>query len=547
MIALLLAAALGATPGGHYGGHYVGQEVLGPGGGTITGTLTLQDDITLCIGHSLTGGCNYWLVYNSTGNQFEIWHTSVDGADADGLIMSNDDGTDDMDFPGVVTATGGFIADADSAKLCSGAAGASDFCVYMDGTDAQLDCPTCVTGIKFNASPVVGTISIGADPGTLGLLVDSNISADPAAGTEQSYCFGHDANCMLSVFTEADSAGGIQNQALTVGANTFLDYSVTAGITASVTQTQGGGTALVSTVNEVSTVANANDTVTLKDAVAGRKIIVINNGANTLQIFPAASDDLGAGVDASTTLGTGEIIEFIAHDATIWATQAGSQVTHAEMFDSQNTDAFVVNAQTNVHCYHTNGMTTDSTSLANGWTQDDGGGGTSFPIAAIADAGGGDITVTTTGSHLLAVGDIVSQTNLADVAYEGIFDVLTVPGATTYTVTAAFTADDTGTMDQCAYLLAPTGGAGSYSLKWTGSATSAVNNETFDYVVYVEATAQSKIETRRKFGTATDFGSLSGGGYVAVSDGDKIVFTIANNDSAGNLTFRNLNIRLERL
>jgi hypothetical protein len=96
-----------------------------------------------------------------------------------------------------------------------------------------------------------------------------------------------------------------------------LERRVDAGITASTTQTQGQGP-LTDDINEVATVANANDTVTLPTAVAGRKVMVINNGANTLQIFPASGDDLGAGVNTATTIATTEFAEFTAYDATNW-------------------------------------------------------------------------------------------------------------------------------------------------------------------------------------------------------------------------------------
>ena len=58
----------------------------------------------------------------------------------------------------------------------------------------------------------------------------------------------------------------------------FVARSVTAGITASVTQTQGQG-ALTTEFNQVSVCANANDTVTLPAAAAGRVCIIVHNGA----------------------------------------------------------------------------------------------------------------------------------------------------------------------------------------------------------------------------------------------------------------------------
>lgn len=97
----------------------------------------------------------------------------------------------------------------------------------------------------------------------------------------------------------------------------ILYHGTTAGITASTTQTQGNG-ALTSSVNEVSTVANANDTVTLPTAAAGAIVRIFNNGANTLKIFPASGDNLGAGVDTSTTLAAGSNVSYVAYDATNW-------------------------------------------------------------------------------------------------------------------------------------------------------------------------------------------------------------------------------------
>lgn len=93
--------------------------------------------------------------------------------------------------------------------------------------------------------------------------------------------------------------------------------SVTSGITASTTQTQGQG-ALTATINELATVANANDTVTLPSAEVGMVVYVVNNGANTAQIFPASGDNLGQGVDTAETLASGASVTYSAHDATNW-------------------------------------------------------------------------------------------------------------------------------------------------------------------------------------------------------------------------------------
>lgn len=88
------------------------------------------------------------------------------------------------------------------------------------------------------------------------------------------------------------------------------------GLTAGTTQTQAGGLALTDRVSNVTTVANDNDAVTLKTTAEGVVQIVYNNGANILQVFPAGDDDLGEGVDLSTTIDPGEIGSFTGINTT---------------------------------------------------------------------------------------------------------------------------------------------------------------------------------------------------------------------------------------
>jgi hypothetical protein len=98
----------------------------------------------------------------------------------------------------------------------------------------------------------------------------------------------------------------------------YVIRSVTAGITASTTQTQGQG-ALTTDINEISVCANANDTVTMPAAAAGLHIKIINNGAQTLQIFPASGDQFsGSSVNASVTLATATNTRYTAINSTLW-------------------------------------------------------------------------------------------------------------------------------------------------------------------------------------------------------------------------------------
>jgi hypothetical protein len=64
-------------------------------------------------------------------------------------------------------------------------------------------------------------------------------------------------------------------------------------------------------------------------------------------------------------------------------------------------------------------------------------------ITAVADAGGGDITVTVSAQHPLYAGD--SVTIAGTTSYNGTFTVVSRPSDTTFTITAAFVATETGT------------------------------------------------------------------------------------------------------
>jgi hypothetical protein len=98
--------------------------------------------------------------------------------------------------------------------------------------------------------------------------------------------------------------------------------SAVQGLTASTTQTQGQG-ALTHQINQISVCAHDNDTVTLPTAVAGMMIAVINEGAHTLQIFPASGDQIGSGAaNASTTLATLHNAYWVCHGTGHWNTLA---------------------------------------------------------------------------------------------------------------------------------------------------------------------------------------------------------------------------------
>lgn len=114
-------------------------------------------------------------------------------------------------------------------------------------------------------------------------------------------------------------AGGIEGVRYTAQSGGIIHIKQRdVGLTASTTQTQVGALGLNSSYNEVATVANANDAVRAPFVQKGTQLKILNNGANVLQVFPSASDDIGAGVNASITIEAGGIGIFSGRSSSLW-------------------------------------------------------------------------------------------------------------------------------------------------------------------------------------------------------------------------------------
>lgn len=111
-----------------------------------------------------------------------------------------------------------------------------------------------------------------------------------------------------------------------VATGTEVAMSVDAGITASTTQTQGQRP-LTAQVNQVSTVANANDTVTMPSAKPGLRVYVRNDGANVLKVFPASGDAFEhAATNAAITINPDTTKRFVPYDTTHWLVDDASEI-----------------------------------------------------------------------------------------------------------------------------------------------------------------------------------------------------------------------------
>lgn len=93
--------------------------------------------------------------------------------------------------------------------------------------------------------------------------------------------------------------------------------TVSAAVTAG-TNAQGQG-ALTADVNVITTAANNPSGVTLPTATAGRRITVINRGANVVNVYPATGASIdGQAANASLAMGVNVRLDFNASNSTTW-------------------------------------------------------------------------------------------------------------------------------------------------------------------------------------------------------------------------------------
>lgn len=98
----------------------------------------------------------------------------------------------------------------------------------------------------------------------------------------------------------------------------FQLYSVEENMTATASGVQGD-TPITTEVAELGTVASGSDACTLPSAQAGLKVVIINNGANAADVYPASGDSIdGGSVDASVNLPAGAVRIYHAINATEW-------------------------------------------------------------------------------------------------------------------------------------------------------------------------------------------------------------------------------------
>lgn len=173
--------------------------------------------------------------------------------------------------------------------------------------------------------------------------------------------------------------------------------------------------------------------------------------------------------------------------------------------------------------------------------------GSTGVAASVADAGGGDITISD-AAHGLLVGEVVYFVNSTD--YDGKYLVKSKTDDT-FTVTAAYNETRTFNWYQPSTLKIPADGAGTYRLSYNLVADSAVNAKNFKceacYGGVTALTDLDRVASEQLFANGSDYGNLVACGILSLAAGDYVWLQIKNTTDDSDLIIRHGNMNLTRL
>lgn len=306
-------------------------------------------------GVSLAANDRILLKDQSTGAQNGIWVVTTLGTGSNGVWDRATDFDQDAEVTagaftfvteGTVNADSGWVLSANDPITIGGASGSALVFAQFSGA-GQI---TAGAGLTKNgnlldvASTGGGSLTINADsinltsgiigtPGTYrSVTIDTygRATAGTNPTTFSGYGISDSSANLFSALTDKSGTGGTvvfsTSPSLTTPALSGETFSTTNNVTAG-TNAQGQG-ALTSDYNVITTAAANPSGVTLPTATQGRRILVVNKGANPVNIYPASGGTIDAlAANASIQLPVSGVLEFNASSTTQWYSSFNSSVS----------------------------------------------------------------------------------------------------------------------------------------------------------------------------------------------------------------------------
>jgi hypothetical protein len=252
-----------------------------------------------------------------TGGMFTFVTEGTVNADSGWVLTTNDPivlGTTALSFAqfsgaGQITAGAGLTKTGNTLDVAS--TGGGSLTIGVDSINLTSGIATAGTYRSVTVD-TYGRVTAGTAPATFSGYGISDTSANLAAAISDETGTG------ALVFGTSPS--------LTTPSLSAETFSTTANVTAG-TNAQGQG-ALTSDLSVITTAAANPSGVTLPTATTGRRVIVVNKGANPVNIFPASGAIIDAlSANASIQLAVNGVMEFNAASTTQWYSSFNSSVS----------------------------------------------------------------------------------------------------------------------------------------------------------------------------------------------------------------------------
>ena len=223
-------------------------------------------------------------------------------------------------------------------------------------------------------------------------------------------------------------------------------------------------------------------------------------------------------------------------DGSNWEVLQATSVAHfGEMHVHDNSTDTVIDTATTPHLMQ--GLFADEDSEGYLFVA-----GSTGPISAFTEYStvvSGTTQVTDVG-HGLSSGAILSISGTT--SYNGIFEA-TVIDSDNYYIVDTFVADDaTGNWYEGDKLINDTGRAAKYKIDFNGFGVPETNNDVLSFHMYKDATIITSLESKRKFTSSTDVGSITASGLVTIDNNEALTFGIINTTGTGNFTMEHVNV-----
>ena len=193
--------------------------------------------------------------------------------------------------------------------------------------------------IEVGAALNIGSFEFAADSGLV-TFADMPVTADASAGDSESYVFKVDGDNIMTVYSEADGSGGVQNKRVGIGTitpknalNVIGDANFTGAVYATTLDTGQGANELYDMNQNVLTTSSptfAGLTMTGNVAMGGNKITGLGNGT-------AATDAVTkAQLDAVSSVVSGDYVPYTGADANVVLGNNNFSVGGSDLFVDTN-------------------------------------------------------------------------------------------------------------------------------------------------------------------------------------------------------------------